>query len=97
MEQKVKLDSVINKIQTDKNLKDQFSKDPVKTLEGLLGVNLPDEKLKPAVAFVKAKVDGLDLDDKADDLKDKLGDLLDKTDLDDKLMGAAKKLFGDKK
>ena len=90
MELKAKLDSVTTKIKGDKNLKDKFLKEPVKTLEGLLGVDLPDEKIKPAVAFVKAKVEGLDLDDK-------LEDLLDKTDLDDKLMGAAKKLFGDKK
>ena len=90
MELKAKLDSVTTKIKGDKNLKDKFLKEPVKTLEGLLGVDLPDEKIKPAVAFVKAKVEGLDLDDK-------LEDLLDKTDLDDKLIGAAKKLFGDKK
>ena len=90
MELKAKLDGVITKIKSDKDLKDKFLKEPVKTLEGLLGVDLPDEKIKPAVSFVKAKVEGLDLDDK-------LEDLLDKTDLDDKLIGAAKKLFGDKK
>ena len=97
MELKTMLDGTIGKITSDKSLKDKFLKNPVKTLEGLLGIDLPDEKLKLLAEYAKARVLGQEPDDKAGGLKDKLDGLLDKTDLDDKLMDAAKKLFGDKK
>ena len=41
----------------------RFQDDPIKTLETLTGIDLPDEQLKPVVAAVKAKLATADLGD----------------------------------
>ena len=50
----------MEKLQKDKALQAQFKKDPVKAVEKLLGVDLPDDMVEKVVAGVKAK---LSLDD----------------------------------
>jgi len=57
---KAKIEEIINKIKGDKGLQDNFQKDPVKTVESLVGVDLPDDQLTSIVDGVKAK---LKLDD----------------------------------
>ena len=36
---------------------DNFKSDPIKTIEGLIGIDLPDEQLKNIADMVKAKLD----------------------------------------
>lgn len=55
MDIKAKIEEIIEKIKNDKALGEDFKKDPVKTVEGLLGVDLPDEAVKSIIAGVKAK------------------------------------------
>lgn len=69
-----KVDELAKKIGADKNLLANFTKDPVKTLEGLLGIDLPDDQINAVIKGIKAK---LDLD-KAGDLLSSIGGLFGK-------------------
>ena len=53
---KAKIEELTGKIQKDPALLKKFQSDPIKTVEGLLGVDLPDEKLQPLVTGIKAKL-----------------------------------------
>lgn len=56
MDIKAKAEELVAKIKGDKNLKENFEKDPIKTIEGLIGVDLPDDSVKKIVDLVKAKM-----------------------------------------
>ena len=56
---------LVNKIQNDKNLVAKFQKNPIATVESLLGIDLPDDQINAIVEGVKAKIS-----------VDKLGDIL---------------------
>lgn len=62
---KDKVEEIVDKIKSDKNIAAKFQKDPISLVEELLGVDLPNEQLEQVVKAVKAKVD-----------LDKMGDLL---------------------
>lgn len=53
---KGKIEELAKKIQGDPGLLKNFQDDPLKTIEGLLDVDLPDDKLQPIVAGIKAKL-----------------------------------------
>ena len=55
---KEKIEQVVSRIKSDDNLKEQFKKDPIKAVESVLGVDLPDEAMKKIVAEVKEKISG---------------------------------------
>ncbi len=78
MEIKEKIEELVEKLRGDKKLSAKFEKDPVSAIEGMLGVDLPDEQVKKIVEGVKAKLKLDDIGDKLGDLGDKLGDLLNK-------------------
>ncbi len=69
MDIKKKIEELAGRLKEDKVLQARFFKEPIATLEELLGVDLPEEQLKQLAEGVKAKM-GLD---KAGDLA---GDLL---------------------
>ena len=52
-----KVKEAVEKIQSDDGLMDNFKSDPIKTIEGLIGIDLPDEQLKNIADMVKAKLD----------------------------------------
>ncbi len=56
---KAKIEEIAKKVQEDETLKQQFQSDPIKAIEGLVGVDLPDDMVEKVVAGVKAKI-GLD-------------------------------------
>lgn len=66
---KAKIEELASKLQKDPALLQSFQKDPVKTLEQLTGMNLPEEQLQPLVTGIKAKLAAADLDDKLGGLK----------------------------
>lgn len=66
---KAKIEELVEKLQKDPALLKSFQSDPIKTVEKLLGVDLPDDKLKPLVAGIKAKLTAADLGDKLGGLK----------------------------
>lgn len=57
MDIKGKIEELVNKIKSDKNLLAKFQKDPVSTVEELLGVDLPNDQVEKIVEAVKAKID----------------------------------------
>lgn len=58
MDIKEQIASVVEKISKDEALQAQFKKDPVKAVEQLLGVDLPDDVINKIVDGVKAKLTG---------------------------------------
>lgn len=61
---------VLEKLQGDDGLIAKFNADPVKTLEGLLNIDLPDDQVNAVITAVKAK---LNLDDAAKSAESVLG------------------------
>lgn len=55
-ELKEKLDEIVEKIKNDKNIAVKFQKDPIGTVEGLIGIDLPNDQLEGLVEAVKAKI-----------------------------------------
>ena len=53
---KAKVEETVKKIQSDDKLMEQFKSDPIKTVEELAGVDLPDDQLKKVVDGIKAKM-----------------------------------------
>ena len=53
---KEKVEEIVEKVKGDENLQKSFKADPVKAVEKLLGIDLPDELLQKIVAGVKAKL-----------------------------------------
>jgi len=91
MDIKEKIEDLVEKIMENKTLMGKFQKDPVGTVEGLIGMDLPNDQIEKLVAGVKAKIGLEKLEDKLDDLDDKLEDVL-----ESKLGGALGGLFGKK-
>ncbi|MCH5333277.1 MAG: hypothetical protein J1D89_04900 [Agathobacter sp.] len=56
MDIKEKINEVVEKVTKDKSLQEQFQKDPVKTVENVLGVDLPDDMVEKIVEGVKGKI-----------------------------------------
>lgn len=53
---KDKIDEIVEKVKSDKGVADKFQKDPVATVEGLIGIDLPNDQIEGVVDAVKAKV-----------------------------------------
>ncbi len=67
---KEKIDKIVKTIQSDPKILANFQKDPIKVVEGLIGVDLPDDQIKGVVDAVKAKIN---IGNVADTLKGILG------------------------
>ena len=62
---KDKIEDIVEKIKKDPKLLQKFKDEPIKTVEGLIGIDLPDDQIEKIVDAVKAKIN-----------LDKVGDLL---------------------
>ncbi len=62
MDIKAKIEKIVKKLQSDKTLLASFQSEPIKTVEKLLDIDLPDEMIEKVVEGVKAKI-------KVDDVK----------------------------
>lgn len=71
MDIKEKIEELVDKIKGDKNLMKKFQDDPVSTVEGLIGVDIPNDKVEAIVDGIKAKIN-------LDKIGDKLGGLFGK-------------------
>lgn len=69
MDIREKVEELVEKVTKDPALKAQFQKDPVKAVEKVLGVDLPDEAVEKIVAGVKGKLTVDAVGDVADKLK----------------------------
>lgn len=68
MDVKAKIDEVVNKVKSDEHFAEKFRNEPIKAVEELLGVDLPDDVINNIVEGVKSKVN-------FDGIKDKLSGL----------------------
>ena len=66
MDIKAKINEIVEKIQKNPAMLKKFKTDPVKVVEELVGIDLPDEMIEKVVDGVKAKI-----------TMDKVGDALD--------------------
>lgn len=73
------IENIVEEVSKNKNLKEEFEKEPVKVIERIAKVDLPDELVEKVIDGVKAKI----ALDKVDGVADKVGDIA----------GALKKLF----
>ena len=71
MDIKEKIEQVAKKLLSDKNLMQKFEKNPVKVIEELIGVDLPDDLINQLIEGIKAKITA----DKAKDVLEGLGKL----------------------
>ena len=78
MDIKAKIEELVEKVKSDKDFAAKFKADPIKAVEGVLGVDLPDDKINDIIDGVKAKVNLDDLGDKLGGIADKLGGLFGK-------------------
>ena len=69
MDIKAKIEEIVEKIKADDNFAEDFKKDPVKAVESVVGVDLPDDMINNLVDGIKAKVS-------VDDVKEKLGGIM---------------------
>lgn len=60
-----KVEKVVKEIEKNKDLLEKFDKEPVKVLESVLGMDLPDDQVEKIIDAVKAKI-------KIDDIGDAL-------------------------
>ena len=56
MDIKEKIEQVAKKLLSDKNLMQKFEKNPVKVIEELIGVDLPDDLVNQLIEGIKAKI-----------------------------------------
>ena len=57
MDIKEKVEEIVEKIKADKDFAKNFKEDPIKTVEKLIGIDLPEDQIEALVKMVKAKVD----------------------------------------
>lgn len=68
MDVKEQIMKMAERISSDKELQEQFQEEPVKALESVLGIDLPDEIVEQVIQGVKAKL----MTDKVSDAMDTL-------------------------
>lgn len=56
MDIKAKIEEIVEKIKNDDSLMEQFKEDPIKAVEKLIGIDLPDDIIEKIVDGVKAKI-----------------------------------------
>ncbi len=69
MDIKEKIEDIVEKIKKDDDFKEQFQKDPIKAVEKVAGVDLPDGAVEKVVSGVKAKLTGDNVSGAVDRLK----------------------------
>ena len=69
MDIKAKIEEIVEKVKNDDSLMEDFKKDPIKVVEKLAGVDLPDDVVDKVVDGVKTKVSVDKLSGAMDSLK----------------------------
>lgn len=70
------IEKIFNKVTTDKDFQEKFKNEPIKAVEELLNVDLPDEAINNIINGVKAKLTA----DTAKNMLDKAMDFFKKED-----------------
>ena len=82
MDIKEKIEEIVKNVKNSKDLKEKFATNPVKVVEEILGIDLPDELIEKIIEGAKEKLSGT-----AENAED----------ITTGLLGKIKALFGGKK
>lgn len=69
MDIKGQIDKIIEEVSKNPNIKEQFEKEPVKVIEKIIGIDLPDDVVMKIIDGVKAKLTLDNVSKVADTLK----------------------------
>lgn len=69
MDIKGQIDKIIEEVSKNPNIKEQFEKEPVKVIEKIIGIDLPDDVVMKIIDGVKAKLTIDSVSKAADTLK----------------------------
>lgn len=53
---KEKIEEIVEKIKKDEDFAKKFKEEPVKALEEVIGIDLPDDKINEIITVVKKKI-----------------------------------------
>ena len=56
MDIKAKIEEVVKKLMSDKNLMAKFERNPVSVIEELIGIDLPDQQVNQLIEGIKARI-----------------------------------------
>lgn len=56
MDIKSKIEEIVQKVKNDKDFASKFTQDPVKAIESIIGIDLPDDQINTLIAGVKSKL-----------------------------------------
>lgn len=56
MDIKAKIDEIVDKVKGDPGFAKKFAEDPVKAVESVVGIDLPDAQVKSLIEGIKAKM-----------------------------------------
>jgi hypothetical protein len=56
MDIKKKIEEIVNKLKSDKNLMAKFEKNPTAVIEEYVGIDLPDDQVNQLIEGIKAKI-----------------------------------------
>ncbi len=73
MDIKAKIKECIDKIKSDPDFAKDFQKDPVKTVEKIIGADLPDAEISKVIDGIKAEISARDVKEKVGGIFGKLG------------------------
>ena len=71
MDIKAKVEEIVAKVKDDPKMQERFKSEPVKVVEEVAGVDLPEDQIDNVVSAVKAKIN-------VDDITSKIGGLFGK-------------------
>lgn len=66
---KKKIDEIIDKIKNDKDFAKKFKAEPVKALEEISGIDIPEDKIDEIITAIQAKINIDKIDNALDKLK----------------------------
>lgn len=69
------VERVVKMLKEDDSLLKRFKEEPIKVLEEILDIDLPDEKIEEVITLIKAKLAADKVEDTVDDIKDALSGL----------------------
>ena len=69
MDMKEQISKIVEEVSKNPDIKEQFEKEPVKVIEKIIGVDLPDDIVMKIIDGVKAKLTIDDVSKVADTLK----------------------------
>ena len=53
---KEKIETIVKKIKSDKDFAKKFKENPIKAVESIIGIDLPDDQINGIIQGVKAKI-----------------------------------------